>query len=123
MQELYIGDSQDAYLDTLQEYFALGKRCVQILWMRHLINGYGNITNYIKFITDTEVDQFMLKINAYVRTRNINVKHHFVFNILEEKLAILKHRTSVNQLLDVFRTPLDLSSLLHVREVLGIKFL
>ncbi|KAG2282912.1 hypothetical protein Bca4012_051581 [Brassica carinata] len=40
VQELYIGDSQDAYIDTLQEYFALGKRCVQILWMRHLINGY-----------------------------------------------------------------------------------
>ncbi|WZZ51038.1 hypothetical protein YC2023_051145 [Brassica napus] len=123
VHELYIGDSQDAYLDTLQEYFTLGKHCVQILWMRHLINGYGNIPNYIKFITDTEVDQFTLKRKAYVRARHINVQHHFVFNMLEEKLAILKHKTSVNQFLDVYRKPLDLSSLLHVREALGIKSL
>ncbi|KAF3601415.1 hypothetical protein F2Q69_00037418 [Brassica cretica] len=45
VRELYMGDNHDPSLVTLREQFELGKRCVQILWMRHLINCYGKITN------------------------------------------------------------------------------
>lgn len=125
LQELYIGDSRDAHLATLQKYFALGKRCVQVLWMKHLINGYGNIINSERFanFSDVNPDQFVLKRKAHARSEHINVKHHFVFNLLEEKLAIFRHKTSANQLVDVFRKPLDFNSLLYVRKALGIKFL
>lgn len=72
---------------------------------------------------DTNPDQFVCKRKDYVRTRQINVKHHFVFNLLEEKLAIFRHKTSENQLVDVFRKSLDLGSLSYVQETLGIKHL
>ncbi|KAG5415573.1 hypothetical protein IGI04_003140 [Brassica rapa subsp. trilocularis] len=45
VRELYMGDNHDPSLVTLWEQLELGKSCVQILWMRHLINCYGKITN------------------------------------------------------------------------------
>ncbi|KAJ4904671.1 Uncharacterized protein Rs2_18622 [Raphanus sativus] len=82
LQELYIGVSHDAYISILHECFALGKRCVQVLWMRQLINGYGNITKSERFAcNDAKLDQFVCKRKTYVRTRHIKVKHHFAFNL------------------------------------------
>ncbi|KAH0894460.1 hypothetical protein HID58_056889 [Brassica napus] len=46
---LYDSDNQDIFSNVLGEYLRLGKQCVQILWMRHMINNYGNITNSTRF--------------------------------------------------------------------------
>lgn len=92
--------------------------------MRQLINGYGNITKSERFAcNDAKLDRFVCKRKTYVRTRHIKVKHHFAFNLSDEKLAIFRHKTSANQLVDVFRKPLDRNSLLYAREALGIKSL
>lgn len=95
LQELYIDDSHDTSTNTLRECFTLGKGCVQILWMRHLINCYGNITNSKRFAcNDTIRDRFVCQRKPYVRFRHIDVRHHFVFSVLEEKLAMFGHKTS-----------------------------
>lgn len=115
LQELYIGDSQDNSLIILHEYFALRKQCVQILWMRHLINCYGNITKSNMFsCSDTKRDRFMCQRRDDVRSRHIDVRHHFVLTLLEEKLAIFGHKTSKNQLSYVFKKLVDLNSFLYL---------
>ncbi|KAF3580464.1 hypothetical protein DY000_02031367 [Brassica cretica] len=96
LQELYINDSQDTSLITLHEHFALGKVCSTPL--------------------DETPDQLLWD-------RHIDVRHHFMFNLLEEKLAILRHKTSENQQSDMFKKPLDLNSLLYSRDALGIRYL
>ena len=55
-----------------------------------------------------------------VRSRHIDVRHHFVLTLLEEKLAIFGHKTSKNQLSYVFKKLVDLNSFLYLWEAIGI---
>ncbi|KAG2247061.1 hypothetical protein Bca52824_086689 [Brassica carinata] len=55
VRELYMGDNHDPSLVTLREKFELGKRCVQILWMRHLINCYARHRSSSVFERDIDL--------------------------------------------------------------------
>lgn len=47
-------------------------------------------------------------------------RHHFVRELVEEKLAIIKNVPYEKQLADIITKPLHLKSFLHFRKALGI---
>jgi ATP sulfurylase len=54
------------------------------------------------------------------RTKHINIRHHFIRDLVEEKVVILEHVTTVEQLADIFTKALDVKQFEKLRSKLGI---
>ena len=54
------------------------------------------------------------------RTKHINIRHHFIRELMEGKITTLEHVRSNLQLTDIFTKPLDASSFEHLRVGLGV---
>ncbi|KAA0025390.1 Copia protein [Cucumis melo var. makuwa] len=55
------------------------------------------------------------------RTKHIDIKHHFIRELIEGEVVVLKHVRSSLQLVDIFTKPLDVSSFEHLRAGLGLR--
>lgn len=72
--------------------------------MRHLINCYGNITKSRRYsCTDLKHAKYVNEQRTYFKSRHINLKQNFVYTLVEEKLAIFRHKTSEHQLLECLK--------------------
>ena len=54
------------------------------------------------------------------RTKQIDMRHHFIKELIEGKIITLEHVRSNLQLADIFTKPLDASSFEHLRASLGV---
>ena len=54
------------------------------------------------------------------RTMHVDLRHHFVRELVEQKLIVIEHVSSENQLADIFTKPLDFNTFLGLRKALGI---
>ena len=54
------------------------------------------------------------------RTKHVDLRHHFVRELVELKLVIIEHVSSEKQLADIFTKPLDFNTFLGLRKALGI---
>ncbi|KAF8084680.1 hypothetical protein N665_0707s0013 [Sinapis alba] len=55
------------------------------------------------------------------RTKHVDIRHHFVRELVEMKIVILEHVPKKKQLADLFTKPLDYSTFLGFRKALGIE--
>ena len=53
-------------------------------------------------------------------TKHIDIRHHFIRELIEEKNSTLEHIRSNLQLTDIFTKPLDANSFEHLRAGLGV---
>ena len=56
----------------------------------------------------------------HVRTKHINICHHFIRNFIENKTVVIEHVATDKQLVDIFTKTLDASKLVSQRKALGI---
>jgi hypothetical protein len=54
------------------------------------------------------------------RTKHINTRHHFIRDLVEEKVVTLEHVTTGEQLADIFTKALDVKQFEKLRSKLGI---
>jgi hypothetical protein len=54
------------------------------------------------------------------RTKHIDIRHHFIRELVEDKIVILEHVTTGEQLADIFTKALDLNQFEKLRGKLGI---
>ncbi|KAL0672285.1 hypothetical protein Bca4012_000265 [Brassica carinata] len=54
------------------------------------------------------------------RTKHVDIRHHFVRELVELKFVILEHVSSEKQLADLFTKPLDYNTFMGLRKALGI---
>ncbi|GAU37336.1 hypothetical protein TSUD_395170 [Trifolium subterraneum] len=65
------------------EYIAAGSSCSQLLWMKQMLKEYN------------------------VETKNIDIRHHFIRDLVEDKIVTLEHVGTEEQLADIFTKALD----------------
>lgn len=56
----------------------------------------------------------------HTRTKHIDIRHHFIRDIMEDKVVNLQHITTDQQLADIFTTPLNVVHFEHLRSELGV---
>lgn len=71
---------------------------------------YGNLSNIN--ISNNPIQ--------HSRTKNIDIRHHFIRELVEEKIVNLEHITTENQLADIFTKALDATQFEKMRGALGI---
>ena len=57
------------------------------------------------------------------RTKHIDIRHHFIRDLVEEKIISLHHIPTENQLVDIFTKPLDATQFESLCKSLGISLL
>jgi len=103
------------------EYIALGSCCTQLLWMKQMLLDYGMTSNTLLVYCDN-----MSAINIsknpvqHSRTKHIDIRHHFIRELVENKIVEISHVSSEKQLAGIFTKSLDLNSFLNLKKSIGL---
>ncbi|XP_012850949.1 PREDICTED: uncharacterized protein LOC105970659 [Erythranthe guttata] len=103
------------------EYIAAGSCCAQLLWMKQMVCDYGISQDLLHIYCDN-----MSAINIsknpvqHSRTKHIEIRYHFIRNLVEEGTVSLEYVTTEKQLADIFTKPLDAQRFDSLRNSLGI---
>ena len=106
---------------TEAEYIAAGSCCSQLLWMKQMVKDYGIEQDTMVLYCDN-----MSAINIsknpvqHSHTKHIDIRHHFICELVEDKTIALEHVETEKQLGDLFTKPLDLQRFEYLRTSLGI---
>ena len=54
------------------------------------------------------------------RTKHIMIRHHFIRELVEEKLVVIDYVKTEFQLADIFTKPLDFNRFIQLRSAIGV---
>ena len=103
------------------EYIAAGSCCTQLLWMKQMMLDFGITQGTMSVFCDNQSAIDISKNPVqHSRTKHIDIRHHFIRDLVEEKIITLHHIPTENQLADIFTKPLDATRFESLRKSLGI---
>ena len=109
-------------LSTAQaEYIAAGSCCTQLLWMKQMLSDYGFKQGMLSLFCDnTSAINISKNPVLHSRTKHIEIRYHFIRNLVEEKLLELSFIPTEQQLADLFTKPLDNARFTSLRQAIGV---
>jgi hypothetical protein len=106
---------------TEAEYMAAGSCCTQLLWMKTLLSDYGfSQDNMIINCDNTSAINISKNPIQHSRTKHIDIRHHFLRDLVEFKVVSLSFIPTENQLADILTKPLDGSRFESLRKAIGV---
>jgi len=103
------------------EYIAARSSCSQLVWMKQMLEEYdvkqGVLTLYCDNLSAINISKNHIQ---HSRTKHIDIRHHFIRDLVEEKVVTLEHVTTEEQLADIFTKTLDIKQFERLRSKLGI---
>jgi len=127
----YVGNNLVAWMSKKQtsislstaeaEYITAGSCCTQLLWMKTLLGDY-------EFYQDTMIincdNTSAINISnnpvQHSRTKHIDIRTHFLRDLVESEVVSLSFIPTENQLADILTKPLDGSRFESLRKAIGI---
>jgi hypothetical protein len=103
------------------EYIATGSSCSQLFWMKQMLSEY-NVEQDVLTLHCDNLSAINISKNPiqHSRTKHIDIRHHFIRDLVEGKVVTLEHVATENQLADIFTKALDASKFEALRGKLGI---
>ncbi|KAK2457617.1 hypothetical protein QL285_004869 [Trifolium repens] len=103
------------------EYIAAGSSCSQLLWMKQMLSEY-NVEQDVLTLYCDNISAINISKNPiqHSRTKHIDIRHHFIRDLVEDKVVTLEHVATDNQLTDIFTKALDANKFKTLRGKLGI---
>ena len=90
------------------EYIATGSSCSQLVWMKQMLKEYNVEQNVLTLYCDNLSALNISKNHIpQSRTKHIDIRHHFIRDLVEEKVVTLEHVDTEEQLVDIFIKALD----------------
>ncbi|KAK2358620.1 gag-protease polyprotein [Trifolium repens] len=101
-----------------------GSSCSQLLWMKQMLSEY-NVEQDVLTLYCDNMSAINISKNPiqHSRTKHIDIRHHFIKDLVEDKVVTLEHVATENQLADIFTKALDASKFETLRGKLGIYLL
>ncbi|KAK2417316.1 putative mitochondrial protein [Trifolium repens] len=103
------------------EYVAAGSCCSQLVWMKQMLKEYDVEQNALTLYCDN-----MSAINIsknpvqHSKTKHIDIRHHYIRDLVESKIIVLEHVGTKEQIADIFTKALDAVQFEKLRGKLGI---
>ncbi|XP_057418603.1 uncharacterized mitochondrial protein AtMg00810-like [Lotus japonicus] len=89
------------------EYVAASSCCTQLLWIKHQLEDYNFHESSIPLLCDnTSVINIAKNLVQHSRTKHIEIKHHFIRNLVEKGHIDISHVHTEDQLADILTKPL-----------------
>ena len=103
------------------EYIAAGRSCSQLFWMKQMLTEY-NVKQDVMILFCDNLSAINISKNLiqHSRTKHIDIRHHFIRDLVEEKTIKLEHVATELQLADIFTKALDANQFENLRGKLGI---
>ena len=113
-------------LSTIEaEYIVAVSSCSQLIWMKRMMQDYGVTKDAATSIMTLYYDN-LNAINItknpvqHSRTKHIDIRHHFIRSLVEDKVIELKHVLMEHQLANIFTEGLDASRFETLHTSLGL---
>jgi hypothetical protein len=127
----YVGNNLVAWMSKKQasislstfeaKYIAVGNCCTQLLWMKTLLGDYGFSQDTIIINCDnTSAINISKNPVQHSRTKHIDIRHHFLRDLVESEVVSLSFIPTENQLADILTKPLDGSRFESLRKAIGV---
>ncbi|KAG5562829.1 hypothetical protein RHGRI_005526 [Rhododendron griersonianum] len=127
----YIGNNLVAWLSKKQnsislstaeaEYIAAGSACTQLLWMKQMLDDYGFSQECITHYCDnTSAINISKNPVQHSRTKHIDIRHHFIRDLVEDGTVTLEYLDTTHQKADLFTKPLDFHRFDYLRKSVGV---
>ncbi|KAK6150350.1 hypothetical protein DH2020_015282 [Rehmannia glutinosa] len=106
---------------TEVEYIAVGSSCAQVLWMRQQLRDHDIEEKDILIMCDnTSAIAITQNPILHSRTKQIDVRYHFIRDHVEKKDITLEYISTYKQLADIFTKPLYESRFDELKNELGL---
>jgi hypothetical protein len=103
------------------EYIAAGSSCSQLVWMKKMLKEYDVEQDVITLYCDNLIAINISKNHVqHSKTKHIDIRHHFIRDLVENKVVILEHVGTKEQVADIFIKALDAVQFEKLRGKLGI---
>jgi hypothetical protein len=103
------------------EYIVAGSCCTQLLWMKTLLGDYGFSQDTMTINCDnTSAINISKNPIQHSRTKHIDIRHHFLCDLVESEVVSLSFIPTKNQLADILTKPLDCSKFESLRKAIGV---
>ena len=106
------------------EYIATGSCCAQLLWMKKLLHDYG-IYQYTMYVFYDNTSAINLSKNPvqHLKSKHIEIRYHFIRDLVEEKIVCLEFINTTNQKADIFTKSLDGPRFESLRKTIGVSII
>ncbi|MCH90612.1 putative gag-pol polyprotein [Trifolium medium] len=106
---------------TEAEYIAAGSSCSQMVWMKQMLREYNVEQDVITLYCDN-LSSISISKNPvqHSRTKHIDIRHHYIRDLVEDKVVTLEHIATEEQLADILTKALDANRFEELRGKLGI---
>ncbi|KAA0059938.1 flocculation protein FLO11-like [Cucumis melo var. makuwa] len=103
------------------EYIVVGSSCSQLLWMKQMLDEYGiTPTSMILYCDNLSAISIFKNPVQHSQTKHIDIRHHFIRELVEANIIRLEHVQSAFQLADIFTKPLDVATFEGLRASVGV---
>jgi hypothetical protein len=103
------------------EYIVAGSCCTQLLWMKTLLGDYG-FSQGTMIINCDNTSAINISKNPvqHSRTKHIDIRHHFLRDLVESEVVSLSLNPTENQLANILTKPLDGTRFESLRKAIGV---
>ena len=118
----YIKKQNCVSLSTAKFEYKVASSCVtQLVWLNHMLHDYGlQSDTLLMFCDNLSVINISKNLVKHSRTKHIDIRHHFLHDLVDPKLIDIQYIETTNQLVDIFTKPLDNERFFSLRKSLGI---
>ena len=103
------------------EYIATTSCCAQLLWMKKLLHDYGITQDTMCVFCDNTCAINLSKNPVqHSKSKHIEIRYHFIRDLVEEKTVYLEFINTDNQKADIFTKPLDDPRFESLRKTIGV---
>ena len=90
------------------EYIVARSCCTQLLWMKQMLKDYGfDLDTLTIFCDNTSAINISKNSVQHSRTKNIDIRHNFIRELVENKTLVLEYIETEKQIADIFTKALD----------------
>ncbi|KAK2353896.1 hypothetical protein QL285_091476 [Trifolium repens] len=103
------------------EYIAAGSSCSQLVWMKQMLKEYDAEQDALTLYCDN-MNAINISKNPvqHSKTKHIDIRHHYIRDLVENKVVTLEHVGTKEQVADIFTKALDDVQFEKLRGKLGI---
>ncbi|WJX12614.1 hypothetical protein P8452_03091 [Trifolium repens] len=103
------------------EYIAAGSSCSQLVWMKQMLKEYDVEQNALTLYCDN-MSAINISKNSvqHSKTKHIDIRHHYIRDLVENKIVVLEHVGTKEQVADIYTKALDAVQFEKLRGKLGI---
>ena len=103
------------------KYIAAGSCCPQLLWIQKLLHDYGIYQEHLTIYCDnTSAINISKNSVQHSRTKHIEIRHHFIRELVEDGTLTLKFINTNDQKANLFTKPLDSKRFEFLRQNIGV---